>query len=146
MQNNKHFIFIGPQRCGTTFFYDWIKSENKLNFTAHVKEGNFFAVCCEYDEYLENFTKNSANIFVEICPKYFYNIDARRRIADQVPNCKIVFVYRNSLERLTSYYFHEKRKGRTNQSLATWCLQNYKTLGVQFDVMNDWINLFGIEI
>ena len=40
----------------------------------------------------------------EIAPTYFASTEARRRIAETIPNAKIVFIFRNPVERAVSLY------------------------------------------
>ncbi len=118
------FIIIGSQKAGTTSLYAYLSQHPQL-VPSYKKEVHFFdgGLKPSVDTfmkgkpwYLAHFPlrkniNNSQQVF-EASPLYIFNPLAPQRIANLVPNIKIIALLRNPTERAISHYFHEKRMGR----------------------------------
>jgi Sulfotransferase domain len=100
------FIGVGPARTGTTWLHEVLKGHVGLPL---VKETQFFKRY--YDKglgwYASHFTQCFPDLPVgEICPSYFNSPEARQRIYEHLPRCKIICSLRDPVDRLYSHYRH----------------------------------------
>jgi len=98
------FIVVGPPRTGTS----WLRKvlEPHATLPSPSKETRFFDLHYHrgpawYDWHFPRDRKGSIG---EIAPTYFASSEARARIAETLPNAKIVFSFRNPIERAVSLY------------------------------------------
>jgi Sulfotransferase domain len=99
------FFIIGPPRTGTSWLYEVLRQQ--ITLPSPLKETRFF------DEhfhrglkwYQGHYQHVSAKRRVgEIAPTYFASTAASERIAQIIPQAKIVCVFRNPVERVLSLY------------------------------------------
>lgn len=115
------FLIIGAQRCGTTSLYDSLTGHPSI-LPALRKELHYFDN--NYDKCLEWYkaffplrlpreTNSTANppLRGEATPYYIFHPRAHQRIADVLPNAKLIVVLRNPVDRAYSHYWHEVRMG-----------------------------------
>ena len=72
-----------------------------------------------YERCFQPARKPAALRFGEASPAYFLYPHAARRIAEQIPYCKIVAVLRHPVERLLAHYSAFEQQGREHLSLET---------------------------
>lgn len=113
------FIAVGPTRTGTTWLHQFLVGS--VGLPANIKETNFFDR--DYDKGLSLYAKYFANCpgekpAGEIAPTYFYNREARERIARDIPGCRIIITLRDPVERQYSLYRLSVWNGRTTVSFA----------------------------
>jgi hypothetical protein len=98
------FIVVGPPRTGTSWLHKVLESYATLPSPS--KETRFFDL--HFHRGLEwygwHFTRTSHGPIGEIAPTYFASPEARKRIAQTIPDAKIVFIFRNPIERAVSLY------------------------------------------
>lgn len=108
------FIVVGPQRTGTTWLYEAIKSH--VCMPSGIKETMFF------DRYYLNGLKwyeahfdhyQSGQVVGEIAPTYFHSCEAAERIFTHIPHCKIICTLREPVARTYSLYRHMRAYGET---------------------------------
>lgn len=118
------FIVIGAQKSGTSSLYYYLGQHAQLK-SAYEKEVHFFdgGLNSKVDNYqkgepwyrshfpLYRNTGMDQKIF-EGSPFYIFNPLVPKRIAEFLPEAKLIAILRNPTERAISHYFHEKRKGR----------------------------------
>jgi hypothetical protein len=115
------FIIIGAQKCGTTSLFSYLSGHPKL-LPSFSKEVHYFDG--GLDPAADNFKKGEAwyrahfpleelvtaqKRTFEASPFYIYHPLVARRIADLLPQVKLVAVLRNPTERALSHYFHARR-------------------------------------
>lgn len=116
-----NFIFVGPQRTGTTWLYEHLMEHPDLCFPKDVKETMFFDRHFEkgMDWYLSYFSGCTSGQWCgEVAPTYFDDEDVPLRIKNQFPNCKVVISLRNPVERARSLYQYHYQKGRVKDSFS----------------------------
>jgi len=98
------FIVVGPPRTGTSWLHKVLQPYATLPFPS--KETRFFDLHFHrgLDWYSWHFPKLQNGPIGEIAPTYFASRDACYRIAETVPNARIVFVFRDPVERAVSLY------------------------------------------
>lgn len=118
------FIIIGAQKAGTSSLYTYLSQHPQL-LASFKKEVHFFdgGINPTVDNYKKGdvwyrshfpLKKNVAEqmrVF-EASPLYIFNPLVPARIANLLPNVKIIVLLRNPTERAISQYFHEKKLGR----------------------------------
>lgn len=96
------FFVVGPPRTGTSWLHQVLQQHTCL---PRVKETRFF------DDrfhrglawYRNTFPKSDLPIG-EIGPTYFASADARRRIAELVPDARVLCIFRHPVDRIRSHY------------------------------------------
>jgi hypothetical protein len=105
MQSLPSFIVIGPPRTGTSWLHD-ILSDHAL-LPHPTKETRFFDTHFNrgLDWYRAHFPKPTRDLPMgEVAPTYFASNEARERVAETIPDVKIVCIFRNPVDRIFSLY------------------------------------------
>jgi hypothetical protein len=112
------FLVIGAQRAGTTWLDNALRSHPRVVMSQHRKEIHFF------DQNFANGTAWYSSFFAtdvsptsrvgETTPHYLYHPDVPGRVAELIPDCQLIAVLRNPIDRAYSQYGHNvKTKGWT---------------------------------
>jgi Sulfotransferase domain len=117
------FVIIGGQRCGTTSLY-WYLMEHPLCIRAFEKEVHFFDnnYGKGLDWYRANFPmhgyvslveklKRAQLLSGEASPLYMFHPLAPKRVAEHLPQAKLIALLRNPVDRAYSHFQHEVRLG-----------------------------------
>lgn len=98
------FIVVGPPRTGTSWLHRVLEPHATLPSPS--KETRFFDLHFQrgFDWYSWHFPRTLRGPVGEIAPTYFGSPEARERIAETIPNAKIIFIFRNPVERAVSLY------------------------------------------
>jgi LPS sulfotransferase NodH len=99
------FIVVGPPRTGTSWLHEILSQYT--NLPNPTKETRFFDKHFQrglkwYSAHYPDFHADRPT--GEIAPTYFASPQARERIAQTVPQAKLIFVFRNSVQRVVSLY------------------------------------------
>lgn len=114
------FVIIGAQKCGTTFLYRRLLSQHPHVEPARKKEIHYFDLWKHYDRggdwYRSHFPPPTWNegrrsLTGEASPYYLFHPHAARRMAEVVPQVRLIAVLRNPVDRAYSSYQHAIRKG-----------------------------------
>lgn len=109
------FLIVGAQRAGTTFLHDKILSETNAECSPLQKEVHFFDN--KYYRSLEWYKKffvsveNVDKINFETSPYYLYHPAVPKRVANSIPNVKLIVVLRDPLDRAISHYKWMRQSG-----------------------------------
>jgi hypothetical protein len=111
------FIIIGAQKAGTTSLYKYLRQHPNI-VPALKKEVKFFD--CNYDLGLDWYRShfpyhsklNGQKMTGEASPHYLFHPLAARRIANVLPEVKLIALLRNPVERAYSHYQLNVRRGR----------------------------------
>ena len=138
------FIIIGAQKSGTSSLYNYLSRHPQL-MASSIKEVHFFdgGMSPEIDNfekgeawYRSHFplTEKVGNCKTyEASPIYLFNPLVPKRIADFLPQVKLIAMLRNPTERAISHYFHVKRNGYESLSLMEALLQEEQRLAAISD-------------
>ncbi len=99
------FFIVGPPRTGTSWLHQVLKGHAIL--PNRTKETGFFDRHFWRGTawYRRHYPKPTDHLAVgEIAPTYFASSEARERIAQVIPEAKIVCIFRNPVERVLSLY------------------------------------------
>lgn len=108
------FLVLGPGKCGTTWMYRLLERHPEVG-TPVSKETMYFDHY--YDRglswYLKQFPSDAAYSQVgEVSNTYFFSPEAARRIAETVPEAKLLCSLRDPVERAFSHYLLLYRNGQ----------------------------------
>ena len=125
-----HFILIGAQKSGTTSLFYYLSQHSQV-LRSFAKEVHYFdgGLNSRVDTYQRGQEWYRAHfpfrsmlddhrITGEATPLYIFNPLVPARIAELLPDVKLIAVLRNPTERAISHYFHEQRKGREPLSIG----------------------------
>lgn len=118
MKDKIDFCVVGPQRTSTTWIYEKLLKSKQVNLPTKVKETFFFdqKFTKGFSYYFSLFEDFDSNLITgEVGPTYFHSLEAAERIHSSNNKCKIIFVYRNPIEKSISLYQHHFRKGRVGK-------------------------------
>lgn len=113
------FFIIGPPRTGTSWLHEILRDHAILPVAT--KETRFFDTHFHrgLDWYLAHFPPTIDGQHVgEVAPTYFASAEARQRIAQLLPNARIVCIFRNPVDRVISLYRVKRAYG-----LIPWNLE-----------------------
>ena len=113
------FAIIGAPKCGTTFLY-YLLAKHPLVRPAAFKELHYFDLLYDKGEqwYRQcfpspRFKDGRKTITGEATPGYLAHPQVPDRIAEIVPQAKLIVLLRNPVDRIYSgYHFFESRRGR----------------------------------
>ena len=115
------FVIIGEKKCGTTYLYHLL-SQHPLVEPAAAKELHFFDV--HFDEgvewYRQNFPppkqKGTRQTMTGEATPYMAHRYAPERMAEVIPEARLIALLRNPVERAYSDYQQVARKGRETRT------------------------------
>jgi hypothetical protein len=106
------FIVVGPPRTGTSWLHKVLSPYTRL--PAPTKETRFFDLHFQkgFDWYLSHFLASNGNgPMGEVAPTYFVSSAACERIALAIPKVKLIFMFRNPVQRVVSLYRMKRAYG-----------------------------------
>jgi len=110
------FIVAGVRKCGTTWLDRCLREHPEIFMPSATKELFFFDRYWDrgldwYGEYFEGC--RAWQVCGEVSPSYFAAPEAAQRIRSVVPRTKLVFIFRDPVERVVSLYHHLRARGDT---------------------------------
>jgi hypothetical protein len=105
------FFIVGVQKAGTTSIHDWLVQQPDIRLPIQ-KETHFFSDDDRYangvDWYINQFPLSRSNTIYEVTgeidPEYAFYSNAPIRIKSFIKKPKIIFIFRNPIERAFSQY------------------------------------------
>lgn len=115
------FLILGTQKGGTTSLWDYLSRHPAVSATYN-KEIHFFDLNYSrgLDWYLAHFpsSRSTPTVTGEASPYYMFHPHAPGRIANTVPDARLIVLLRNPVDRAYSHYQHNVRAGRETLSFA----------------------------
>jgi hypothetical protein len=101
------FFVVGPPRTGSSWLYEILRPHTLLPSPS--KETRFFDTHFHrglnwYMAHYPGVDGNRKCLIGEVAPTYFASAPARERLAQAVPQAKIICVFRNPVDRIVSLY------------------------------------------
>jgi len=116
------FLIIGAQKCGTTFLYHLLAQHPLVQFAAS-KELHFFDVHFDLgvEWYRQCFPRpvwkdGRKTITGEATPGYLFYPSVPEKMAEVVPQARLIALLRNPVERAYSHHQQATRKGKESLS------------------------------
>jgi len=123
-------IFIGPQRTGTTWVYNYLLQLQHICVSEKVKETFYFDRYYHRGKewYLSHFEEmgNEPRDIAEVAPSYFHAPDVPSRIKNDLGKIHIICLLRHPLDRIDSLFRHMVRYGWIDPD-ASSILEHYPT-------------------
>jgi hypothetical protein len=167
------FVIIGSQKAGTTFLYDLLTRHPRV-VPAERKEVHYFDLHFGRgtDWYRSRFPLlEGGAITGEASPYYMFHPLAARRMAETVPEARLISLLRNPVDRAYSHYHMEFARGRETlpfeealeaeegrlrgerermleeEEYSSFAYQHFSYLsrGVYVDQLEEWGRHFGPE-
>jgi len=133
-----NFIIVGAQKAGTTALYDYLKQHPKV-FMSKIKEPGYFRSFVpvgvfpepirKKEKYLELFRDVTDEIAIgEASGIYLDDPGTPNLIHEAIPNCRIIIILRDPVERTYSDYFQFKRGGYEKQEFSKVIRRNIESI------------------
>ncbi len=133
-----NFIIVGVPKGGTTSLYEYLNQQPKV-FMSKVKEPGYFRSfvppgvfplpITSEEKYLKLFRNVKDEIVIgEASSVYLADPGTPKLIHDAIPDCKIIIMLRDPIERTHSSYFQLVRSGFENQSFSEAIRRDYEKL------------------
>ncbi|TCK18164.1 sulfotransferase domain-containing protein [Thiogranum longum] len=114
-----NFLVVGAQKSGTTSLHHYLQAHPDIYLPAQ-KETKFFVhekYYCKGTGFYENeyfYSRNNETAVGEVDPDYLYYEGALPRIAHDLDlaSLKLIFIFRNPVERAFSHYLMSYRRGQ----------------------------------
>jgi hypothetical protein len=144
----QHCVYIGPDKAGSTWFYDTVRSHPQVA-TPRAKELFFFD---RYHHlgvkwYLEQYEPlpRTALVRVDVSHDYLFDPEALRRLHDFDPDTIIYVGLREPLSRAVSAHAYMMSQGRTALPFSTAVQQISELLehGQYGRLLAPWVEVFG---
>jgi len=160
------FIIIGAKKCGTTSLFHYLSEHPDIGeptwkeisyFNIHFAKGklwykSFFPISLPKSEPQDLITG-------EATASYICHPQAPQRIAETLPEVKLIALLRNPVDRAFSHYHHTKRIGREDLDFEEAIAQEksrvkqlenknqaynytYLSSGLYAEQLKNWLNLF----
>jgi len=122
MDTHQYLIIGGSTKCGTTSVFKYFEYHPQV-CPCIMKESRYFwnntyhlDAASRKSEKINNFSslfKNCRNdqVRIEATPDYLYSLESATKIHHDLQNCKMVFLLRNPVTRLISWYNFAKVNG-----------------------------------
>lgn len=109
-----NFVIIGAMRCGTTSMARYLSAHPDV-FIGKKKEVHFFDF--EYELGNEWYRKqfdlaDGETAIGEATPNYLYHPLAVERMAEVIPDARLIVLLRNPVDRAYSHYWHNRERSR----------------------------------
>jgi hypothetical protein len=117
------FIIIGGQRCGTTSLYNYLiehpgivpASTKEVHFFDYNFKRPFFWYRAQFPSYLHKFyierVRDLEFVTGEATPYYLFHPLSPRRVAEKMPQVKLIVLLRNPIDRAYSQHWLESKLG-----------------------------------
>jgi hypothetical protein len=119
------FVIIGAMKSATSTLYQWLRARPDVHM-AWPKETNYFAVPKSWDEGIDWYASHFAEAtesqlageasVIYTSPQYADV--AAARMAEAVPQARLIYIVREPIKRLRSHYRHEAQRHRETRSLV----------------------------
>jgi LPS sulfotransferase NodH len=137
------FLGVGQPRTGTSWLDTVLRGHAGL--PRDVKEVDFFVKNYSrgLDWYMDYFADCDPWLPAgEICPSYFGSVAARERIAEQVPQARIICTFRDPVQVMFSFWKLARRNAWTTSDFTSWTPDSWQTVSQS---LRAWFDAFGRE-
>lgn len=126
--NDTFLIIGGSTKSGTTSLFHYLAYHPQI-CPSLTKEPRFFLdrtyplpakfrIDDGIDKYFSYFEKIDAPVYLESSPDYLYSINAASLISDNLKNAHVVFILRDPIDRLLSWYGFAKQTNRLKENVG----------------------------
>jgi len=115
------FLVIGAQKAGTTSLHRALQRQRRLFLPAN-KELHYFTAHSHQPLawYAAHFARARAHqLCGEMTPYYLSHPAVPQRLAEHLPQVRLIVLLRDPVARTLSHYFHARRRGNESLALST---------------------------
>jgi hypothetical protein len=127
------FIIVGPQKCATTWLYKCLYEHPEVllpeSDSVHYFDMNYQKDLHWYRKFFSNY--DNEKVVGEETATYIREQEAPRRIADVLPEVKLIFTLRNPIDRAYSHWWHNRSRNKHSYEFKE-ALENY-------DLYQNWV-------
>jgi hypothetical protein len=127
------FILVGPQKCATTWLYECLYEHPEVLLpetdSVHYFDMNYNKKEAWYQKFFSEY--DGETIVGEETPSYIRDQRAPKRIAEVLPDVKLIFTLRNPIDRAYSHWWHERSKNKH--------VFDFDDVFHNYDLYNDWV-------
>ena len=148
------FVVIGTMKGGTTTLYHLLTQHPYVEraaskelhfFDKHFEEGTeWYRRCFPQPKWKDG----RKTVTGEASPNYLFSSQAPERMADVIPQVRLIALLRNPIDRVYSHYWHNASKGRelrTIEDIMKAKETHYLSKGVYVDQLVRWSKFFPKE-
>jgi hypothetical protein len=147
------FLVIGAQRAGSSLLHQILLGHPQVYVPLQRKEVHYFDRYFERgaDWYSSYFPAADAadryRAIGEVTPDYLATADAPARIRALLPQCRLIAILRNPVDRVYSWYQHARRSRNERRDFATFLEQEPEALraGLYHRHLESYLALFPRE-
>ena len=147
-----HVIVLGGMKAGTSALYAHFQRSSAFA-TTEIKETDFFKTpetASKGMEWYRRLYKGEGEITVEASPNYTKRHlfpDVASRIHKALPECKLIYIVRDPVERIRSHYLHNRFQGRETKAFseAIRADSNYLNTTKYYYQLSEYLEQFGKE-
>lgn len=141
-----HFIIIGSTRCGTTSLYNYLGSHPDIALARGKgrREVHFFDYKHHYEQGIDWYRSQfkSGQVTGETSPTMLQHWLAPERLRRYMPDCRLIVLLRNPIDRAYSNYHLAKRKGRATRSFERMTHEENQHLAWELETPRFWQDHF----
>ena len=130
------FLIVGAQKAGTTSLFNWLVDTGVAQAPLQKEVGYFDTRWNWPIKYRGYFGKrSSASLIGEATPSYLAFPEVPERVSAVLgPDCKIIIVLRDPVDRAVSQYFHERRLGFEKRDIYTAMIEEESLIDEALDI------------
>jgi len=129
LQYYRYLIIAGTTKAGTTSLFNWLAKHPEVSASFR-KETNYFLdkewgnpSVYRYEDGIEKYGVNyryssGEKLYIEASPEYLYSPGTPLKIFNSLPKAKILFILRDPVSRLISWYKFAKQIGIISPNLT----------------------------
>jgi hypothetical protein len=143
-------LFVGPTKSGTTWIDRYLRRRSDVALPKLTKETFFFDK--QYHRgmawYEAHFgPTDQTKVCIEIAPSLFAKPEAIRRVANDLPDVRIICTMRDPVDRAVSHYFHYLKAGSPDIGFAAMIERhpNIVEAGLYKKYLAEWDEAVGKE-
>ena len=165
------FMIVGAPKCATTSIHSYLEGHVDVSMS-NPKELNFFSskkiesVGCYYSDFKVTSLQEYSKIFLnmddcklkgEASVSYFTYPEVSRDIKKAIPDCKIIIVLRDPLQRTLSHYLMDRKLGFANRPILDFLKEfevgnfdiryynQYIQNSMYYEGVKSYIDSFGVD-
>jgi hypothetical protein len=159
------FVIIGAMKCGTSTLYSLLSEQHPHVESAATKELSYFDL--HFDRGVEwyrsqfpspRWKDGRRSITGEATPNYLPNPSVPERMAQEIPQARLIVLLRNPIDRAYSHYHHRLNRWRETRSFEKAIIASieaektqppdhfgYLSRGIYVDQLVSWSRFFNEE-
>ena len=137
------FIIAGAQKCGTTSLHRYLSAHPRLFLPRRPQELHYFDFDANFkkgiDWYAAYFVgAGNGQKIGQTSPLYLYDERVPARIAETLPDARIIVLLRDPVARAYSHYWHQVKKGTEHMHFAEALASEQQRIARDYDARRQY--------